>query len=72
MVINYRSVDESYQLLKLVTISISSEIPFWAAAPKGQCPVGHRGEFPDVRPSVRTYFHPSVLPSPTLTIEASN
>ena len=23
-------------------------LPFWAAAPKGQCPVGHRGEFPDV------------------------
>ena len=21
---------------------------FWAAAPKGWCPVGHRGEFPDV------------------------
>ena len=21
---------------------------FWAAAPKGQCPVEHRGEFPDV------------------------
>ena len=27
---------------------------FWAAAPKGRCPVGHRGEFPDVRPSFRT------------------
>ena len=21
--------------------------PFWAAAPKGRCPVGHRREFPD-------------------------
>ena len=21
---------------------------FWAAAPKGRCPIGHRGEFPDV------------------------
>ena len=28
--------------------------PFWAAAPKGRCPVGHRGEFPDVRTSVHT------------------
>ena len=26
---------------------------FWAAAPKGRCPVGHRGEFPDVHTSVR-------------------
>ena len=26
---------------------------FWAAAPKGWCPVGHRGEFPDIRPYVR-------------------
>ena len=25
---------------------------FWAAAPKGRCPVGHRGEFPYVRPYV--------------------
>merc|ERR1711911_452784 len=32
---------------------------FWAAAPKGRCPVGHRGEFPDVRPSVRLSFRPS-------------
>ena len=31
-----------------------------AAAPKGRCPVGHRGEFPYVRPSVR----PSVRTSP--------
>ena len=28
-------------------------ILFWAAAPKGRCPVGHRGDFPDVRTSVR-------------------
>ena len=34
--------------------------PFWAAAPKGRCPVEHRGEFPYVRPSVR----PSVRPPP--------
>ena len=33
--------------------------PFWAAAPKGRCPVGHRGEFPDVRPSVRPSFRTS-------------
>ena len=26
---------------------------FWASAPKGRCPVEHRGEFPYVRPSVR-------------------
>ena len=38
--------------------------PFWAAAPKGRCPVGHRGEFPDVRPSVRPSFRPSFRPSP--------
>ena len=25
---------------------------FWAAAPKGRCPVEHRGEFRDVRPFV--------------------
>ena len=36
------------------------QLPFWAAAPKGRCPVGHRGEFPDVRTSVR----PSVRTSP--------
>ena len=30
---------------------------FWAAAPKGQCPVEHRGNF-------HTSVHPSVLPSP--------
>ena len=32
--------------------------PFWAAAPKGRCPVGHRGEFPYVRPYVRTSVRP--------------
>ena len=26
---------------------------YWAAAPKGRCPVGHRGELPYVRPSFR-------------------
>ena len=40
---------------------------FWAAAPKGRCPVEHRGEFRDVRPSVLPSvlpsFHPSVRPS---------
>ena len=35
-----------------------------AAAPRGRCPVGHRGEFPYVRPSVRTYVRPSVRPPP--------
>ena len=34
--------------------------PFWAAAPKDRCPVGHRGEFSDVRPSVL----PSICPPP--------
>ena len=29
-----------------------SHSTFWAAAPKGQCPVEHRGEFQDVRPFV--------------------
>ena len=33
-----------------------------AAAPKGRCPVGHRGEFPDVPPSVRLSVLPSVPP----------
>ena len=28
--------------------SLDDLFPFWAAAPKGRCPVGHRGEFPDV------------------------
>ena len=41
----------------------SDQVKLWrgsrAAAPKGQCPVEHRGEFPNVHPSV----HPSVLPS---------
>ena len=40
---------------------------FWAAAPRSGCPVGHRGEFPDVRPSI----HPSVRP-PLLAIKVSN
>ena len=31
---------------------------FWAAAPKGRCPVGHRGEFPYVHPYVRTSVRP--------------
>ena len=35
-------------------------VAFWAAAPKGRCPVEHRGEFPYVRPS----FRPSVRPPP--------
>ena len=35
---------------------------FWAAAPKGRCPVGHRGEFPDVRPYIRMYVRTSVPP----------
>ena len=34
--------------------------PFWAAAPKGRCPVGHRGEFPYIRTSI----HTSVCTSP--------
>ena len=36
--------------------------PFWAAAPKGRCPVGYRGEFPDVRTYVRTYVPPPEAP----------
>ena len=28
---------------------LAFRLGFWAAAPKGRCPVGHRGEFPDVR-----------------------
>ena len=43
---------------------------FWAAAPKGRCPVGHRGEFPDVRTSVRTYVR--TFPPPPEASQASN
>ena len=35
---------------------------FWAVAPKGQCPVGHRGEFQDLHPSFRPSIHPSFRP----------
>ena len=53
---------------------------FWAAAPKGRCPVEHRGEFPDVRPSVRPSVPPPVdhqglklaLPGLNLALQASN
>ena len=31
-----------------VKIENCRSYPFWAATPKGQCPVGHRGEFPYV------------------------
>ena len=48
-----------------MTISLSSF--FWAAAPKGRCPVRRRGEFPDVVPSVLLSFRP-----PLLAIKASN
>ena len=45
---------------------MESNILFWAAALKGRCPVGYRGEFPyvrpSVRPSVRTYI---ALPEPS-------
>ena len=37
-------------------------------APKGQCPLGHRGEFPDVCPSV----HSSAPPYWTLGPQISN
>ena len=47
-----------FELLELTTHAQMPKWPFWAAAPKGRCPVGHRGEFPYVRPSVRTYVHP--------------
>ena len=32
--------------------------PFWAAAPKGRCPVRHRGELSDIRTSVHPYLPP--------------
>ena len=41
----------------------ASNQAFWAAAPKGRCPVGHRGEFPYVRPSVRPSVRTSVRTS---------
>ena len=31
-----------------------------AAAPKGRCPVGHRGDFPDVHLSFRPSVHLSI------------
>ena len=39
---------------------IGEKFTFWAAAPKGRCPVEHRGEFRDIRPSVL----PSLRPPP--------
>ena len=45
--------------------------PFWAAAPKGRCPVGHRGEFPYVRPYVRTSVRLSVPPKAPLRPQIS-
>ena len=36
-------------------------IPFWAAVPTSRCPVEHRREFPDIRPSVLPSLHPSIL-----------
>ena len=36
-----------------IHIFIHSFLPFWAAAPKGRCPVGHKGEFPYVRLYIR-------------------
>merc|ERR1711911_250311 len=41
-----------------------------AAAPKGRCPVEHRGKFRDVRPSVLPSVLPSFRPPPPLTINA--
>ena len=41
---------------------------FWAAAPKGRCPVGHRGEFWNICPSVGP-LRPSVHPSPPWPLE---
>ena len=43
-------------------LSFSSSLAFWAAAPKGRCPVEHRGEFRNVRPSIRLSVLPSVPP----------
>ena len=51
-------------------VSVEYQTLFWAAAPKGRCPVGHRGEFPDVRPSVLPSFRPS--PPPPRTIKDPN
>ena len=60
--------------------SVGRWSPFWAAAPKGRCPVGHRGEFPYVRPSFRPSVPPPVghqglkfaLPALNLALQASN
>ena len=40
---------------------------FWAAASKGQCSVGHRGEFPDVRPSICPQSPPCWLLEPQIS-----
>ena len=44
-------------------MSFDGKYAFWAAAPKGWCPVEHRGEFRDVRPSVHPSVRPSIRPS---------
>ena len=51
----------------------SDHVKYWgesrAAAPKGRCPVEHRGEFPYVRPSFRPSVHPSLgLQGPDLDL----
>ena len=52
-----------FQLVSpLIRWSIHS--PFWAAAPKGRRPVGHRGEFPDVSLSICPSVCPRVITSP--------
>ena len=51
---SYLSIFLSVCLPNCISLSpCPPTFPFWAAAPKGRCLVGHRGEFPDVRPYVR-------------------
>ena len=46
--ISFKVVNDLDQTSKEITQTLA----FWAAAPKGRCPVEHRGEFRDVRPTV--------------------
>ena len=53
-------------ILKMVSdvpklVYVKETDAFWAAAPKGRCPVEHRREFPDVIPSI---LCPSIRFSP--------
>ena len=51
-----KNMEEGVKLASRYSELISSSSPpfFWAAAPKGRWPVGHRGEFRDVLRYIRS------------------